>query len=611
MSWVTVIWSMIAAASLTLAAAHLPVWARNREALPSLFLALMALATAVYAFCEMAVLRAQTPEEFAAVVRWAHIPIWLVVVALVGFVRTYLKAGRWWLAWSVVGLRTLSLLLNFTTGVNLNYSAITGLAGLPFLGETVPVPIGTPNPWMVIGNLSALALVAFVADASVTAWRRGNRSAAVTVGASATFFALAGAIQTMLVFWDVVRMPITISLFFLGLIVAIAYELGREVLRASRLVQELHESDQRMALAADAANLGIWVRDLARDELWASVRLRAMFGFTQTEALDPERLLERIHADDRDTVRQLLVGAPATNTEYDAEFRVTLPGNGVRWIAARGRVDVDERHRPTRSRGACSDVTARKQAELETLQLRQEIAHAGRVSVMGQLASSLAHEINQPLGAILRNAEAASLVLQEVPADLDEIRAIVDDIIHDDQRAGAVIDKMRALLRRHDIDMSPVLVDELLRDVAALVRPDAAARQIKITLEIAEGLPPVMGDRVHLQQVLLNLVSNGMDAIDAASRKDRRIAVLATRNGADTLEIAVSDNGSGIPQDGLERIFGSFYTTKPTGMGMGLSISRTLIETHGGRLWAENADGGGARLRFTLPIANSALRQPP
>ncbi|WP_310387953.1 sensor histidine kinase [Roseateles sp.] len=604
MSEITVIWSMVAAACLTLAGVYLPVWLRNRAAWPSFFFSVLAVATATAAFGELWMMRAQTPDEFAAALRWQHLYIWFVIVSLVGFVYTFFTPGRLWLAWSVVVLRTLSLVLNFSTGQNLNFSVVTAVQRMPFLGEPVSTAIGIPNPWMAVGSLSAILLVIFVADAAIRAWRRGNRGAALRVGGMSMFFALAGIVQVMLVVWGGLQMPITISMFSLGVLVAMGHELSRDVVRASELVAELRESEQRMTLAAEVANLGIWVRDLPRDEFWASPRLRELFGFDAAEPVDLERLLLKVHTDDREAVRQVLAQAMAGDGDYETEFRAVLPDGTLRWIATRGRVDFDTNNRAVRTRGACGDITPRRQAEDEMLRLRQEIAHAGRVSVMGQLSSALAHEINQPLGAILRNAEAATLLLQVIPPDLDEVRAIVDDIISDDQRAGAVIDRMRALLRRQDIVMVPLAVDELVGDVAALVRPDAAARQVRMDVEIADDVPRVLGDRVHLQQVLLNLISNGMDSIDEARRNVRHIVVSAVRDGAQTVQITVSDSGAGIPNDRLEQVFGSFFTTKPAGMGMGLSISRSLIETHGGRLWAENRAGGGASLRFTLPVSS-------
>jgi signal transduction histidine kinase len=238
--------------------------------------------------------------------------------------------------------------------------------------------------------------------------------------------------------------------------------------------------------------------------------------------------------------------------------------------------------------------------------MRREIAHVGRVSMMGQLASALAHEINQPLGAILRNAEAAALFMQNESPDLDEIRAILADIRKDDQRAGAVIDRMRALLKRHNLDTRPLEVGTLVGEVAALVRADAVARHVKLEVNVSPGLPPVNGDRVHLQQVLLNLILNGMDALNGTAPDDRRVTVCALLDGSQSIEIAIKDSGPGVPADELAHVFDPFFSTKPNGMGMGLPISRTIIEAHGGRLWGENNKGRGATFRFTLQTAKDA-----
>ncbi|HVN21371.1 MAG TPA: ATP-binding protein, partial [Dongiaceae bacterium] len=246
-------------------------------------------------------------------------------------------------------------------------------------------------------------------------------------------------------------------------------------------------------------------------------------------------------------------------------------------------------------------------AEQEVQTLQQEIAHVGRVSMLGQLASALAHEINQPLAAILRNAEAAELFLQDPSPDLDEVRAILSDIRSDDQRAGSVIDRMRGLLKRQNLVRRPVDVGELVGGVIALVGSDAAARHITLSVAMAKDLRPVCGDPVHLQQVLLNLIVNGMDALGDVTGKDRHVSVSASLDGPGSVEIVVSDSGPGIPADKLTHIFDSFFTTKPEGMGMGLPISRTIIEAHGGRLWAESNNGSGASFRFTLPIAAEDL----
>jgi two-component system, LuxR family, sensor kinase FixL len=612
MSWVDLLWPMAAAACLTLAALHLLVWLGERSAWANLLFSVTAVASAAFTFFELWMMRAQTPEEYGTALRWAHVPVWLWLVAIAWFVRVYLKAGRPWLAWTVCGLRTFSLLPNFLSGPNLNYGEITGLRHVRFLGESVASAQGSSNPWMVVGQLSVAVLVVFVADASVTVWRRGDRRKAMMICGSIGLFVLASQVIGVLVVWGNVDAPIAFSLLYLGVVAAMGYELSRDVIRGSRLVRDLeaseawlHESEERMGLAVHAADLGLWVRHLQRNEIWASDRWRQLFGFAPSERLDLDAILQRVHADDRGRLRQVLATALSApgGGRYEIEHRLRLPDGGMRWIASNGAIERDATGQPVLMRGACRDITARKHAELEALQLREEIAHSGRLSMMGQLASALAHEINQPLGAILRNAEAAEMFLERPSPDLEEVRAILADIRKDDQRAGSVIDRMRGLLKRHTLDSQRLDVGELVNDVVALLRADAAARQVKLEVELPGDLPPVQGDRVHIQQVLLNLMLNGMDALDEGSPDARCVTVSARLDGGQTVEVAVADSGHGIPAETLAHVFDPFFTTKANGMGMGLSISRTIIDAHGGRLWAENSDDSGAAFRFTLPVA--------
>ena len=607
MSLVTVVWSMIAAACLTLAAVHLPVWWRNREARATLAFGIAAASTAAIAFAELVMLKAATPETYATAVRWAHVPIVVLMVALAGFAFHYLGAGRAWLAIAAIGLRLLSLVINFSVGQNLNWLEVQGLRDVVFLGEVVRVPIGVSNPWMAIGQLSVLLLTVFFVDASVTAWRRGRRAAALVVGGILTLLMLSGGVLAVALFWGKFQAPHVLSLFCLGIVAVMAYALSTDLLRAKQLVGDLSVKEQEAALAAEAADFGTFSRDMTRNVIDASDKWRELFGFVPGQPLALDDLVQRIHVDDRAAFADSTAASIRERRTQHVEFRVQ-PGDGrIRWIAAIGRVEFDLRGRPVRSRGVCIDISARKQAEQEMLRLRQDIAHVGRVSVMGQLASALAHEINQPLGAILRNAEAALLFMQDPSPDLNEINAILEDIRKDDQRAGAVIDRMRALLRRDEAEMQPVDVAQMLDDVAALLRPDAAARHVSLEIDLPPDPPRLLGDRVQLQQVLLNLILNGMDALGAGTGGLRKVAVTARRLGTHALEFSVADTGSGIPAGQIERIFDPFFTTKTSGIGMGLSISRSIVEAHDGHLWAENNAEGGATFRFSVRIDPAAV----
>ena len=251
-----------------------------------------------------------------------------------------------------------------------------------------------------------------------------------------------------------------------------------------------------------------------------------------------------------------------------------------------------------------------RRAEAEILKQRTELAHVARVSTMGQLASALTHELNQPLGAILRNAEAAEIYLQADPPNLKEVHAILTDIRRDDKRAGNVIDRMRSLFMRQKLASSTLDLRDLVEDTIAMARPDAVARQVKVKVEIPPHLPPAQGDRVHVQQVLLNLILNGMDAMNAIpkSRRSLVVGVLATKNG--NLQVTVSDCGTGISPDNAVHVFEPFFTTKSKGMGMGLAISRTIIEAHGGEIWMHSSAMDGTTFTFILPPAGCEKIKP-
>jgi len=247
----------------------------------------------------------------------------------------------------------------------------------------------------------------------------------------------------------------------------------------------------------------------------------------------------------------------------------------------------------------------RRRAEAEILNQRTELAHVSRVSTMGQLTSTLAHELNQPLGAILRKSQAAEIFLQNEKPDLEEIRAISADIRKDVERAGGVIDRMRSLLKRRSLELKPLNLGELLTETVALTQPDAQARSVKLTLQMPALLPTVRGDRVHLQQVVLNLILNGMDAMTGVKKSERELGVLAEWLKDGNVQVAVKDCGAGIPPDKLAHLFEPFFTTKTNGMGMGLAISQTIIEAHGGKIHGENNTGRGAVFKFTLPANDS------
>jgi signal transduction histidine kinase len=251
---------------------------------------------------------------------------------------------------------------------------------------------------------------------------------------------------------------------------------------------------------------------------------------------------------------------------------------------------------------AVANALASAQAEREAARLRQQLTHIGRVSAMGELTASLAHELKQPLTAIRNNAEVALWHLDAAPLNLVALREILTDIVADDKRAAEVIHRLRALVSKGDLAHVPLDVNDVVAEVAQLVRNDVALRKVAMTVQLAPALPTIRGDRIQLQQVVLNMVFNGLEAMVEPNGRDPALAIRTARAGDAVVMVTVEDSGVGIDVDDVERMFEPLYTTKPEGLGMGLAIARTIVHAHGGRLHASNNAAGGATFSFTLPV---------
>jgi hypothetical protein len=297
---------MVASACLTLSLMHLTTWFRNTDQRAHLLMSIGAISAAAIAAFELLLMRAQTTQQFGTLLQWAHLPVFLVVVSIVGFVQLYFRAGRPWLAWTVCGLRLSALVINSLSVPNLNYKEIGGLLHLPIWGgETISVAKGVPNPWVTLSHLSFLLLLIFVVDASVTLWGRGGRTErrrALVVGGSITFCILVSAVHSALLNFGLIRSPYIISFAFLAIVAAMGYELGSDMSRAEQLVRQLQaseaalrESEQQMALVADAAELAMWMWDIPRDEVWTTEKGRTFFGFAQSEKIDLNRFLHALY----------------------------------------------------------------------------------------------------------------------------------------------------------------------------------------------------------------------------------------------------------------------------------------------------------------------------
>jgi PAS domain S-box-containing protein len=861
MSWVTVIWSVGGGACLTLAFLQFIVWWKDRAALANLVFSVLAIAVTAFAAFELALMRAETHEHYGTALRWMHVSAWVMIAATVVFVRLYLKAGRKWLAWAVIGVRTLSLILNFVFWPNINYRQITGLRHISFLGESVSIAQGVPNPWMLIAQFSLLLLVIFVTDAMITVWHRGDPRRALMVGGSIVLFVVMATVQAVAITWGIISIPMTVSLFYLVLVGAMAYELSYDLIRAAGLARQLQASEaslresegrfrsvadsapvliwmsgldklctffnkpwleftgrameqemgngwaegvhpddlqrcfqiyteafdarqpfvmqyrlrrhdgeyrwisdngvprydaeknfsgyigscidvtelmkkeealrafeQRVRLAAKAGHFGVWELDTATNEVWMSDMARSLFQFDSETRLDHAALQARVHPEDRALRDSAVKGAVETQGGYEIEYRLLLPDGTVRWIGGRGRcvrrenregaqligvsIDITPRkeaqdlfrlateaspsgivlvnslgrivlvnthaeelfgyhreelvgklvdilvperfasqhpdHRaefltaPTaRAMGAgrelfgrrkdgsefpveiglnpietpdgilvlaaVVDISARKLAEAEALQRREEVGHLSRVAVMGELAGSIAHELNQPLSGIISNASAGQRFIDRGDVDLRELRELLADIVADGRRAGDVIRGLQSMVKKAAPTRQRVNLNDLVMNVVRMIKPHATHHSCEVETLLDPNLPPVEADPIQLQQVLINLVINAFDAMRNTPLSRRKVVIVTERNGDGAICMSVRDYGTGIAEEARGRLFDQFFTTKAEGLGMGLGIVRSIVESHAGTVGVENVDGGGARFHFTLPASAAAL----
>ena len=356
-----------------------------------------------------------------------------------------------------------------------------------------------------------------------------------------------------------------------------------------------------MTFTAASMNVGLWHYTEATDQFWVTERCRRIFELPPAVPFTRATLLQRVHPDERRLAAAMLSEPSDGGSSSMREFRIVLAGNRTRWIRARTHSSGDRQGMPDKVSGIFVDFTDLKAAESEAAVQRLELAHLMRVSVSGELSGAIAHELNQPLTAILANAQAALQLLSHQPPALEEVRDALADIVHEDNRAGEVIKRLRGLLKKGESRTEPIDVNELVEATMSLLHSELIARQVGMTMDLAPGLPVVMGDPIQLQQVILNIVMNAMDAMAPTPPGHRRIEIRTGFDHRGYLSVSIHDSGAGI-KSGEKRLFEPFYTTKEHGLGLGLALCATIAEAHGGMLTLTNHDRGGAVATLSLPV---------
>jgi PAS domain S-box-containing protein len=389
-------------------------------------------------------------------------------------------------------------------------------------------------------------------------------------------------------------------------ITAVAEQLDL-VMDRQRAQEAVREREARISLAAESANLAFWVLYPERNTAWMSEKGRVIYGFDSKLPLTWELLVSRVHSDERAAVQAAFEQARTSHGTFESEHRIVLPDGKTRWVMMRGRCLQNEHGDLLEVIGVTIDISAQKQSDLELQIQRDEMEHLNRVALVGEMTASVAHELNQPLTAIANNAAAARRFFDRGQIDPAILRQSLADIAEASHRAGEVINGIREMARKGERTRSLLNLNAVITDTLRLVRSDILIRETAVVTDFDSRLPDVKAAPVQIQQVMLNLIMNALDAVETLPPPERRIIISTRSLKGGSAEVSVRDFGTGLPADRAKKVFDHFFSTKAKGMGMGLTIARSIVEAHAGTLGAENAEGGGARFFFRLPAAQGLL----
>jgi PAS domain S-box-containing protein len=383
-----------------------------------------------------------------------------------------------------------------------------------------------------------------------------------------------------------------------------AVETVLDITDIKRTENELRKSQEQLNLAMEGARLFSWDWHIPTGVFYSDRQWENRFGYSREELPKTiDQVFSLVHPEDLPSLKHAIQKHFEEKSRvFSFEFRIRSKSDNYIWVMSLGAVlALNDDGRPLRMVGVSRDITEQKQAREEIDQQRNALYHMNRTATMGELTASLAHELNQPLAAIMTNAQAAKRLLEKEPADLAEAAEALDDIIQDDHRAGETILRIRRMLQKGEIEMAPVEINHLIREVAEFLNSEIIARNVLIHLDLSPNSRLVMGDRIQLQQVLLNLMLNACEAMASSEIEHKVLIIRSDTRSADRVSVSVRDTGCGIAPERLQEIFKLFHSSKAMGMGAGLAICRSIITAHGGEIWAENNQDRGATFTFKLP----------
>jgi PAS domain S-box-containing protein len=378
-------------------------------------------------------------------------------------------------------------------------------------------------------------------------------------------------------------------------------ETNNDITERKQAEEALRRSDAYLSAAQRLSLTGSFGWKVSSGELFWSEESFRIFGYDRTTKPSLELVVQRTHPTDIARVRQLIDRASREGRDWELEHQLLMPDGSIKSVHVVARAARDESG-SVEFVGAIMDISAAKRAEQELRHAQAELAHISRVTTLGELTASIAHEVNQPITGVVTNAEAALGWLGTEPPNLDQVRGVLGQIVKDGMRAGDVIHRIRALTKKAPSRMARVDVNEAVLDVIALTRSELLRHGVSPETQLATGLPLIEGDRIQLQQVILNLILNAIEAMNGVDEGAREIRISTGKEASNGVLVSVRDLGRGLEPQSVNRLFEAFYTTKPDGLGMGLAICRSIIEAHGGRLWATANELRGAVFQFTLPL---------
>src|SRR5580765_7498615 len=389
----------------------------------------------------------------------------------------------------------------------------------------------------------------------------------------------------------------------------IATHIAGIAIERQRVQETLRERDARINLAAESADLAFWVIYPEQNTAWMSDKGRRIYGFDSKLPLTRDLICGRVHPDERAALHAAFDRACASQGLFESEHRLVLPYGKTRWVIVRGRCLEDEHGSLLELIGVTIDVSAQKQSDLQLQIQREEMSHLNRVALMGEITASVAHELNQPLTAIANNASAARRFLERGNLDPVLLQQLLQDMVADSQRAGEVIRGIRSLVRKEPSVHTLLDLNSVITDTVRLVSSDVLNRESVVTTELDPHLPQVNAALVQIQQVLLNLIINALDAVEQLPPAERRIIISTRSDKGDVAEVSVRDLGVGLPKDHPDKVFDHFFSTKQKGMGMGLTIVRSIIKAHRGTITGGNAPDRGTRMVVRLPAAPGEMQK--